>query len=899
MLVAQVFALALVLSVCHLFVWGLSCPAGISLLQCGSSLTLRKVAKLELFHTSRPHVQYSWSPFNSRAVSCWTSVLHRTCEATRPVRLACCSISSELLQFRLSPRTHASLGVACRALVATAAWFGFTSRRRSSSHRVVAVGAAGRNRRSRSVPTSERADQQHGYKAKKRNLAYREAKRAPDKAAPDLGNRPTARATYEKVPKSEVPLKSRWKQIRAPPSPWKEGDPLEIRFRDVSWRPTVASAGENGRASTKNVLESVSWVLKGPQKVGLIGANGCGKSTQLLMIQGLVQPSDGRVEKYPSNMNIAYMQQEANLDGDMTVLGELQSVFGDRDLEDIDSDLDLCASHDALDEMTKLLDERATAEKHQLEVENLIPKLGLSDRREEPIVKLSGGWQMRVALGKIMLRKPDLVLLDEPTNHIDLETVEFMENFLRSQEVAMVIASHDRYFLNQVCTGIVEVYKGRAEYFKGNYLSYLKARDTSLAREWQIHVRHMERIQVIEKQITKLQARLILDKAKMKREELERLQATIPPKPEVNEIKGFRFLSKATDEKELEENSDGGVKDSFAKAEEGPCPPEKDGASAEQTVYGHDDDVALEVQDLRVSYGTKPVLNGLSFSVSIGEKVAIVGSNGCGKSTLIRAIVGELDNEADFDGNIASTLGGVAYFPQRLAEEFNYAEMSVKDALYFSCSARDINNAGGLDAVLRRLRLGGVTKEQPVCSLSGGEKARVAFAQYLLQPASLLIFDEPTNHLDIPTRELLEDALKAFDGAALVVSHDRFFLREFATRVIEIEDGKLRDYASWDEYSAAAPSQWKTATEAEVDFVKQDAQAAIIWSHKKMTRLKKREGNVGLRRLSTRAEEYIPEVVEDAKREGKEEKAVSELISQGIDPSLLGPHAPVEPEYVE
>jgi len=215
--------------------------------------------------------------------------------------------------------------------------------------------------------------------------------------------------------------------------------------------------------------------------------------------------------------------------------------------------------------------------------------------------------------------------------------------------------------------------------------------------------------------------------------------------------------------------------------------------------------------------------------------------------------------------------------------------------LYRSCGVNDIDAVGGLEVVLKRLRLDGVTSDQPVWSLSGGEKARVAFAQFLLQPVALLVLDEPTNHLDIPTRELLEDALKAFQGAALVVSHDRFFLREFATRVVGIADGKLRDFASWDDYTAAAPPQWLAATEAEESFIRQDVNAAIIWRRKKMSRLRKQQGNVGLRRLSDRVDEFMPDEGElryKPQAQVREEKVVAELIGEGLDPALLGPHAP-------
>jgi len=347
-----------------------------------------------------------------------------------------------------------------------------------------------------------------------------------------------------------------------------------------------------------------------------------------------------------------------------------------------------------------------------------------------------------------------------------------------------------------------------------------------------------------------------------------------------SKIQGFRFPSPF--DREVES-------DTAALSEEAPAMASTSGEAEE---VEEEPETLLAVEDLRVAFDEKRILEGVSISVAMGEKVAVVGRNGCGKSTLVRVIVEDLSLGARIKGSVACTTQGVAYFPQRLAEALNYENSSVKDVLYMSCGVKDIEDAGGLPAVLKRLRLDGVTKEQPVSSLSGGEKARVAFANFLLSPCALLVLDEPTNHLDIPTRELLEDALKAFKGAALVVSHDRFFLREFATRVVEIVDGQARDHESWEAYSSAAPPQWHAATTAEAEFARQDAKAAVLWSSKKFSRIaKKEQGNVGLRRLSLRKDEFMAEAqeVKPTLREKKEDK----LISDGLDPALLGPHAQV------
>lgn len=722
-----------------------------------------------------------------------------------------------------------------------------------------------------------------------------------------VANGNTAAEGAEGVPVRREDAGDSLTRVQEAPPPL-DPDAVHVRFQHVAWSPAVAGAGENGRANIKSVLQSVSWHLSGSDKVGLIGANGCGKSTQLLMIQGRVEPTGGNIVRYPKNMQIAYMQQEADLDEAKTTLEELRSVFLDRPLLEIDADLERCGARgEASDELGRLLEERAVAEGHRREVDLLIPKLGMADRRETPINELSGGWQMRVALGKIILGKPDLILLDEPTNHIDLETVEFMEHFLKTQDVAMVIVSHDRYFLNRVCTKIVEIYKGKARSYDGDYVNYLKARDASLAQEWRVYQKHQERIKALKKQVKKLTERFVLETAAQKRQVLETLLKKKVPKPEVSELSDFRFPASvaggldsleaspaspaASDDGDDFWGDDEPVGDESCSPDAGEPSGTEPSAKAEEAAQP----VLLSIEDMAVAYPDNQVLEGISFSIRQGEKVALVGSNGCGKSTLVRAVVDDLGEGAMVAGSWKYTDAGIAYFPQRLAEFFNYEDASVKDALYRSCGVNDIDAVGGLEVVLKRLRLDGITSDQPVWSLSGGEKARVAFAQFLLQPVALLVLDEPTNHLDIPTRELLEDALKAFQGAALVVSHDRFFLREFATRVVEIADGKIRDYSSWDEYTAAAPPQWLEATQAEESFIRQDANAAVIWGRKKMFRLKKQQGNVGLRRLSARAEEFMPDEEEQRHKgqaELKAEQVVADLISEGLDPALLGPHAP-------
>lgn len=698
----------------------------------------------------------------------------------------------------------------------------------------------------------------------------------PEAAA--QGNMSDSIAAFDDLFGSMMPV-APLKKKEEEEEPWFRGDPISVEFKNVFWTPAVRNAGPDGRSSTKPVLESVSWRLEGNERVGLIGPNGCGKSTQLLMIQGIIEPTTGQVKNRPDNMRMAFMQQEAFFEECRSVYDELMTAFADRPLEAIDADIEECAvDPDAMDELQELLDERALVEEHLASIEKLIPELGLTSRRNMLMDDLSGGWQMRVALGKIILGDPQLILLDEPTNHIDLATVEFMESFLRSRDVAMVIVSHDRYFLNQVCTKIVETREGVTRTYNGNYVRYLKSRDEALAREWRTYQKFRDRVEQMEKQIRKLQERFITQQAAQKRDELQAILDKPVPKPVVNELRDFRFP--------FDGGEDDAERDVATEVDDAFWSDETEGTSQKDVIP------FLDVRDLHVAYGDEKVLEGISFQVGPGEKVAVVGSNGCGKTTMIRAVADDLDeDEATVRGSIYHTDRGIAYFPQRLAEALNHMTDSVKNALYLSCEVEDIDKAGGLPAVLSRLRLDGVTAEQPVNTLSGGEKARVAFASFLLRPCAMLVLDEPTNHLDIPTRELLEDALKEYEGAALVVSHDRFFLREFATRVVEIAEGQLINHESWDAYAAAAPPQWHAAESAEVDFIEQDAVAATIWANKKLSRVKKRYSNVGMRRLSSRTDEFIAQMPAPRRPSHKEDTVIARLIDGGVDRSLLGPHA--------
>lgn len=677
---------------------------------------------------------------------------------------------------------------------------------------------------------------------------------------------------------------------------WQPGDPIEVRLNGVSWSPVVkamessvpwkTTRGVHAKPTAKHVLTNVSWSLRGNERIGLIGPNGSGKTTIISMILGKVQSSEGTISKRPENMRIAYMAQEANLDGSRTVQEELASVLNDRSYEEIDANIEEAAVKGDTEMLDSFVEERLQVDHHVNVMQQYMERSGLNVYADRKTRDLSGGWQMRVELGKVILDSPDLIVMDEPTNHLDVETVEFMEQFLKESDTAMIIVSHDRYFLNEVCTKIVSLEHHGAETYNGNYVKYLRQRDGRLAEAWAKFQKYQDQLKILRNKLGVLEERYKVDAAARKREELEVKLAYPVPKPEVFELKDFRFpAADITAETYLVDMYESNLD---AHDEDGNVSVSTLEAVPVQTQQFSHVAPLLEVEDLHVAFEDNLVLDGVSLTIERGEKIVLVGPNGSGKSTLLRAIVGDLGEDAFMRGAVRTTSAGMVYFPQRLAEALNHEVGSVKDTLYMACGAQDIEDAGGMEEVLKRLRLDGVTERQPVSSLSGGEKARVAFAYFLLRPCGLLILDEPTNHLDIATRELLEDALKDFEGAALVVSHDRFFLREFATRVIDITGTGIRSHATWEEYSAAAPAQWQTKTEKEGEFILQDAYAAKTWSKKKLFRVKKRYGNVGLRRLSNRVDEFMAKIPEKKNHRERYVRSVYEnLMAQGVDPMLL------------
>ncbi|MBW3048592.1 lysophospholipase [Prochlorococcus marinus XMU1403] len=513
---------------------------------------------------------------------------------------------------------------------------------------------------------------------------------------------------------------------------------------------------------TGEVLKDVSWEIRNGERIGLVGVNGAGKSTQLKIIAGLEEATDGSLisEGDPS---IAYLKQEFDVDLSRTVREELFEAFKEAsDLlhsqklvqENMESEL---ASKD-LDYLDLLIKELSVIQSkfesingYDLEskVEKLLPTIGFNQNEADRLVgDFSGGWQMRIALGKILLQSPDLLLLDEPTNHLDLETIEWLENYLLNQKIAMVIVSHDRSFLDKVCTRIVNTERGKCKSYLGNYTSYLQQRDFELESTKVAYEKQQKDLQVQKAYIERFRASATRStQAKSREKLLDKVEKIEAPE---NNLKGpnFKFL--------------------------------------EAPRAGRD---ILNIKDLTHSYEDNILFLGAFLELEPGERIAFLGPNGSGKSTLLRLIMGL---EEPDEGSI--TIGKYNIIP-------SYFEQNQAEALDLEKTVIEIISQSVPDWTQTEIRslLGsfGLTNDsvfKEVSQISGGEKARLALALMIIKPSNLLILDEPTNHLDIPSKQMLEKALSNYKGNALIVSHDRYFISKVANKIVEIRDGQLIKY---------------------------------------------------------------------------------------------------------
>ena len=509
---------------------------------------------------------------------------------------------------------------------------------------------------------------------------------------------------------------------------------------------------------TGEVLKDVSWEVKPGDRIGLVGVNGAGKSTQLKIIAGEIEPSAGEVIR-PASLHIAYLTQEFEVEPTRTVREEFWTVFKEANdvqhaLAQVHHEMQT-ANPERLDKLIHQMD-RLQRQFEGLDgygldarIEKILPEMGFEPEDGERLVSaFSGGWQMRMSLGKILLQNPDLLLLDEPTNHLDLETIEWLETYLKGLTIPMVIVAHDRAFLDRLCTQIVETERGVSTTYLGNYTAYLTQKAEQKEAQLSAYERQQKELEQQQAFVDRFRASATRStQAKSREKQLDKIERIDAPIADVRSLR-FQF----------------------------PDPPR----SGREVVI---------IKDLVHTYDEKILFLGADLLIERGDRVAFLGPNGSGKSTLLHLIMGM---EKPSEGMV--TLGEhnviPSYFEQNQAEALDL-NRTVMETIHDEVPEWKNEEVRTL---LGRFLFTGDTVFKKVAALSGGEKARLALAKMLLRPANLLILDEPTNHLDIPAKEMLEEALQNYEGTVILVSHDRYFISEVANKIVEIREGELREY---------------------------------------------------------------------------------------------------------
>ncbi|HHT60652.1 MAG TPA: ABC-F family ATP-binding cassette domain-containing protein [Bacteroidales bacterium] len=507
------------------------------------------------------------------------------------------------------------------------------------------------------------------------------------------------------------------------------------------------------------LFENISFLINDKEKIVLIGRNGAGKTTLLKLLSGQLQPSSGRIV-LPKEMTIGYLPQHMALNSGRTVLEEAELAF--QEIKSIECKIDELnreiavrtdyeseAYHQLLEDVS-YQNERLNffgGDNYQADLEKTLLGLGfLRSDFDRQTSEFSGGWRMRIELAKILLRRPDLLLLDEPTNHLDIESIVWLENFLSSTSSALVLVSHDKAFIDAVTTRTIEISLGKIYDYKVNYSNYLELRKERREQQIRAYENQQKMIADTEEFIERFRykaTKAVQVQSRIKQlEKLERLEVDMEDTSRLN----LKFP---------------------------PAP--------------HSGIQPVKIESLSKWYGDKVVLENVNFSIRRGEKVAFVGRNGEGKSTLIKCIMGEVA----YDGFLK--LGHqvkIGYFAQNQADLLD-GELTVFETVD-RVAVGDVRTK--IRDILGAFMFGGEASDKKVKVLSGGEKSRLAMIRLLLEPVNLLILDEPTNHLDIQSKNVLKEAIKAFNGTVIIVSHDRNFLDGLVEKIYEFKNRNLREF---------------------------------------------------------------------------------------------------------
>ena len=509
----------------------------------------------------------------------------------------------------------------------------------------------------------------------------------------------------------------------------------------------------------KPLFDNVSFVINDKDRIALVGKNGAGKSTMLKIICGLQKPTSGNVA-IPNDTTIGYLPQVMNLQDNTTVREEVKKAFADiskmkERVDKLNEELAQRTDYES-DSYMELVQKFTTeherymmmgADNYEAEMERTLTGLGFERTDfDRPTSEFSGGWRMRIELAKILLRRPDVLLLDEPTNHLDIESIQWQERFLQQSAKAVVLVSHDRAFINNVTNRTLEITCGRVTDYKVKYDEYVKLRAERREQQLRAYENQQKEIADIKDFIERF--RYKPTKAVQVQSRIKQLEKIVPI--EIDEVDNSALHLKFP-----------------------PCL--------------RSGDYPIICEDVEKSYGSHTVFSNVTLTIKRGEKVAFVGKNGEGKSTLVKCIM----NEIPFGGTLKVGHNiQIGYFAQNQAQMLD-GELTVFETID-NVARGDIRLK--INDILGAFMFGGEASEKKVKVLSGGERSRLAMIRLLLEPVNLLILDEPTNHLDMPSKDVLKEAIKAFDGTAIVVSHDREFLDGLVSKVYEFGGGKVTEH---------------------------------------------------------------------------------------------------------
>lgn len=514
------------------------------------------------------------------------------------------------------------------------------------------------------------------------------------------------------------------------------------------------------------VLDNVSLTVENNDRIGIIGRNGCGKSTLLRILTGLELPdreSETGSVSVSGGASIGFLQQNSGLDNGNTIIEEMKSVFSklldaQKKMSELEKKMSETSDESITAEYTKLTSWFEANDGYLIDVKikTVLNGMGFPQETYDKVIStLSGGEKTRLALSKLLLENPNLLILDEPTNHLDFATVMWLEDYLRSYKGALLIVSHDRYFLDRLCTSIAEIEFGKLTRYKGNYSAFVKLKEAAVIRQQKEYDMQQAEIRKLQDYVDRNLVRATTSSsAKSKRNALERMELIEKPREDTKKIK----------------------------------------LDFEYDIVPPLDVLNVSNVDLTVGNGEKTLCENVSFTVRRGERVAFVGTNGAGKSTLLKVIQNKLPHRKGFIEWAKNTK--ISYFDQENAQlDMNTTVIDELHKRHRSMTEQEVRSALG------RVRLTGENVFKKVGVISGGERAKLCFAIMIEERGNILILDEPTNHLDLVSKEELEDALSNFDQTILFVSHDRYLLNKLATRIIEIKDNSIEDFnCGFEEY---------------------------------------------------------------------------------------------------